>query len=153
MNRSILRCFWGILALPFAGGACATGAIGVRECREVETLRCQAAAECEIVPDVPACERYVRDHCLHGIEGPTVPTRTEHDACLALISDAQKCAVDDPELAAQDCDQFDKDALTRVSSSVPPARSVCDVISRPWDFEPCGFLNASSGGAGGSDSK
>jgi hypothetical protein len=151
MNRLLFRCFWGLVALPFAGGACATGAIGIRECREIETLRCQAAAECNIVPDVPACQRYVRDHCLHGIVAATVPSQSEQDACLAFISDANTCAVDDPAMLAKDCGEFDEDALTRANSEVRPARSVCDVISRPWDFIPCDFLTLSSGGAGGSE--
>jgi hypothetical protein len=152
MNR-ICLAIWGLATAAALGPACATGAIGIRECREVETLRCQAEAECGVINDVAACERYVRDHCLHGIAGPSVPTRPEQDGCLGLVESAQKCASDDPQMLASECGEFDKGALS-THGGARPARSVCDVISRPWDFRPCAFLNLSGqGGAGGEDNQ
>jgi hypothetical protein len=131
-------------------GGCNTGAIGVKECREIETPRCTAEATCGHIDDIPACERYVRDHCLHGIAGPKVPTPPELEACLALIDAAQTCAEDNPSMLASRCDEFDEDALTPIADA-SRARTVCDVIGRPWAFEPCAFLNEEQSGNGGDE--
>jgi hypothetical protein len=152
MNR-YTTTFGALAAAASIGPACATGAIAIRECREIELLRCEAEAECGVIDDVPACKRYVRDHCLHGIEGPRVPTRPEQDACVGLVEDAKACAAEDPKMRARDCDEFEAGDLALSEGVTTAARSVCDVISRPWDFRPCDFLNASAGGAGGDDSK
>lgn len=144
-----------VLTLGFASSlvsACNTGAIGITECRNLETQRCSAAAECGDIDDIPACERYVRDNCLHGIAGPKVPTKSQLDACMAVITAGQSCAKDDPKMLASRCDEFEEDALTPIPGA-NRARTVCDVIRRPWDFKPCNFLNEEQDGSGGEESE
>lgn len=150
MKRHLSTVVAATLLIAPLLGSCVTGAIGIRECRELETERCQSAFECGKIDDVGACQRYVRDHCLHGIAGPKVPTRAEQDACLDVIIDAGKCAKQDDSMPAEDCTGLSEEALIP-NEDKRAARSVCDLIMRPWDFEPCAFLNEAEGGGGGEE--
>lgn len=101
------------LAVPSLVGAalaCGTDAVAVETCRRVENARCERAAGCGIDLGVPrhrggdatavtSCQRYYRDACLHGIEGPEDPGEVVLSACLDAISTGSCDVVKAPELA------------------------------------------------------
>lgn len=132
------------------GSGCGTSAVGVDDCRDIEEARCRAAASCGLISDVKACERYYRDHCLHGLPvkppaGDSVPR------CVEVITAAGQCAESDPNIALTDCDP---------AVAVPRSglRLACDVVIRPERTPECAFLSElpleepGSGGAGGQGS-
>jgi len=128
---------------------CGTAAIGIDDCRDIEQARCRASASCGIITDVDACERYYRDHCLHGLPvkppaGDSVPS------CVDVITAAGNCAKDDPEIELRDCDPY-------VAAPKTGFTRACDVVSHPERTPECAFLSElpdeeepGSGGAGGS---
>lgn len=138
--------------------SCGTNAVGVDDCRDIEQARCRASASClnddgaPLIDDVPACERYYRDHCLHGL-AVKPPAGASVAACVQVIEAAGECAKSDPGSTLDDCPVTDRRAgLTRA----------CDVVTHPERATECSFLldvpddsgaaGQSSGGQGGSDS-
>lgn len=118
--------------------ACGTDAVGVADCRAIESARCQAAAPCGF-PDVEQCRRYARDHCLHGLAAEA-PSPADVDACVQEIDAAGQCAGSlGPDTPPEAC--------------APPlatdgsAASVCDVISRPERATACALLLPAMEGA------
>ena len=112
---------------------CGTAAVGIDDCRDIELARCRAAASCGIISDVDACERYYRDHCLHGLPvkppaGDSVPS------CVEVIKAAGRCAEADPNIALADCDP----AVAKPRSGFTLA---CDVVSHPERTPECAFLS------------
>jgi hypothetical protein len=131
---------------------CGTSAVGVDDCRDIETARCRASKICGTVDDVDACERYVRDHCLHGLAGKA-PGGTAVAACVNVIEAAARCATDDPDVALRDCDP-------QVTERASGLRKACDVVAHPERATECAFLadlpeeeDDGSGGAGGQPSE
>ncbi|MES1186733.1 MAG: hypothetical protein ABUL60_23165 [Myxococcales bacterium] len=137
--------------------SCGTNAVGVDDCRDIEQARCRASAAClnddgaPLIDDVPACERFYRDHCLHGL-AVKPPAGASVSACVQVIEAAGKCAKSDPASTLSDCPITDRRAgLTRV----------CDVVTHPERATECSFLldtpdvsgaaGQSSGGQGGTD--
>jgi hypothetical protein len=95
---------------------------------------------------VPACERYVRDHCLHGLAGKA-PGATAVAECVSVIEAAGRCAATDPDAALADCYQ-------EVTASRSGLRRACDVVAHPERAAECAFLadlpeDEGGGGAGG----
>lgn len=139
--------------------SCGTSAVGVDDCRDIEQARCRASASCldansnPLIEDVGACERYYRDHCLHGL-AVKPPTGASVSACLDVIEAAGRCAKGDPE-AALDC----TDTASRPRGNFSRA---CDLVAHPEravecaflletpDDEPDGSAGQSAGGQGGS---
>jgi hypothetical protein len=130
---------------------CGTSAVGVDECRDIEQARCRASASCldakgnPLIEDVPACERYYRDHCLHGL-AVKPPAGASVGACLDVIEAAGRCAKSDPE-APLDCTE---------TASTPRGNFslACDLVAHPERAVECAFLlevpeEDGSGGAGG----
>ncbi len=111
-------------------GSCGTDASGVSECREIEDARCTAAASCGF-PDVEQCQRYYRDHCLHGLAVDDV-SAVQVDACIAEIDRAGRCAAQ--QVAPESCSE-------PLSTTVVVAQ-VCDLVLRPELLNPCAFLVA-----------
>jgi|SRR4051812_36044707 hypothetical protein len=136
--------------------SCGTSAVGVDDCRDIEQARCRAGASCldskghPLIDDVPACERYYRDHCLHGLLTKP-PSRASVSACVEVIEGAGRCASADPDSALVDC-----------AETVPaPQRNLtraCDVFAHPELATECAFLTdepndgAAGQGAGGQSS-
>jgi hypothetical protein len=126
---------------------CGTTAVGVDDCRDIEQARCRAGKSCGIVDDVAACERYYRDHCLHGLAGKP-PGASAVGACVQTIEAAGRCASEDPEIGLSDCDP----AVTAPRGGLGKA---CDVVRHPERADECSFLadlpdDEGSGGAPGS---
>lgn len=136
-----------------SASGCGTSAMGVDDCRDIQTARCRAGKSCGIIDDVPACERYYRDHCLHGLAA-TPPSGASVAACVNLIDLAGRCAAADPENTLADCD----DAIT---DSLSTRTAVCELVKHPERAAECAFLTdveqpdgtagQGAGGASGED--
>ena len=132
---------------------CGTSAVGIDECRDIEQARCAAGKPCGIVEDVDACERYARDHCLHGLAA-TPPAGASVASCVDVIKAAGACAKGDPEALLSDCDPAVSAGRTSLSTA-------CDVVLHPERVAECSFLTdvpdegtggeAATGGTGGTD--
>lgn len=144
--------------------SCSTGAVGVDDCRDIENARCRAGATCGIVDDVAACQRYYRDHCLHGL-ATAAPSRASVAECVQVIEAAGRCATDSTDTALASCQET-------VTAARPGLSRACDVVEHPERSDECAFLadvpapaggggegsggdasDASSGDAGASDGK
>lgn len=142
MGFSLLMLMWT--------GACNTGAVAVGECREIERARCDALAPCGIVEDVTACKRFVRDSCLHGIAGPKAPTASEQKACVAMITEAGRCALEDPKMRPADCAELEDTDISPMEGA-KTARTVCELAQKPWNYVTCDYVNEAEGSMGGGD--
>jgi len=127
---------------------CGTDAKGVDDCRDIERTRCAAAAPCGIVTDVPACQRFYRDHCLHGMV--TAPPSRDHvEQCIRTIEAAGACAT--TEGAEAPLSACANDELLEASGAL----LACDIVKRPELADNCAFLTTTPppvenvGGAGG----
>ncbi|HEX2869688.1 MAG TPA: hypothetical protein VHP33_00500 [Polyangiaceae bacterium] len=117
--------------------SCGTSAVGVDECRDIEQARCRANASCldargnPLIEDVGACERYYRDHCLHGLAAKP-PAGASVGACLDVIEAAGRCAKGDPEAPL---------ACTETASNPRGNFSrACDLVAHPERAVECAFL-------------
>jgi hypothetical protein len=109
---------------------CGTDAVGVGDCRELETARCAAGPACGF-PDVAACQRYERDHCLHGVPLENIGAG-QIDACVLDIQRAGQCAASEGRLTpANTC-------ASPVALAV--AGTACDVVRSPERALSCSFL-------------
>lgn len=123
MRRLVLGASFVWLA-----GSCGTDAAGVSECREIEEARCAAAASCGF-PDVEQCQRFYRDHCLHGVAVEDVSS-VQVDACVAELGRAGRCA------AAQSA----PDACAEPLGTEVAVAQVCDLVLQPELLTSCAFL-------------
>lgn len=125
----------------FVGAAgCGTDAKGVDDCREIEQARCAAAQNCG-VSDVPACQRFYRDQCLHGLAAAP-PGSAKVKACVATIRAAGQCAAQPSDVPLLDCST---------------AEDACAIVNKPETTAECSFLSANpdagtGGGGGGGES-
>jgi hypothetical protein len=115
--------------------ACDTDAVGVDDCRDIESARCVAARHCDFGIDSDKkeaeCQRFARDNCLHGLSTGVVPKRGTVDTCLRAIRGAGECAADDGTRPTTECASI---GLTQ--SQV----SICDVVEDPTQAYACAFL-------------
>ena len=131
--------------------SCGTSALGVDDCRDIEQARCRAQASCvdsngaPLIEDVPACERYYRDHCLHGL-AVKPPASASVAACVRIIEEAGHCAKADPAIALEECPK-------PVTDVQPGLTHACDVVVHPELATECAFLwpTESSGGQPSAD--
>jgi hypothetical protein len=111
--------------------SCGTDAVGVGTCRSIESARCEAAKSCGLIEDVDACQRFSRDHCLHGVGLENDPGTNAVNRCITAIERAGRCAAagrDDP----QECrgeGYFGTEAET-----------VCEIVREPELAPSCRFL-------------
>jgi len=133
-----LRSFTATLlsaAIAFSlvtASGCGTNAVGVDDCRNIEQARCHAGAPCGIIEDVDACDRYYRDHCLHGLAAKP-PAGASVSACVQVIEQAGRCAHADPTATLSSCDE----------TVIEPRRNLttaCDVVTHPELATECSFL-------------
>jgi hypothetical protein len=127
----VLERWIATVTVTLLAAGCGTDAVGVSECREIEQTRCEAAASCGY-PAVEECQRYSRDHCLHGVPGDQI-NASEAESCTRQVAAAGQCAASIGATTAPDaCD--------------PPiptdgtAGSVCDAITKPESMMACSFL-------------
>lgn len=119
--------------MVISSASCGTQASGIEECRQIENARCQSAAQCGLIDDVAACERYVRDQCLHGIPDDLGPSNSEVTACVEAIEDVGSCA---KRLG----DKADPSNCSQDSVNSATASRVCQLVERPERLEDCRFL-------------
>ncbi len=133
-----------VCAFTLLSAGCGTDAKGIDECREIEQARCSAAQRCGTVSDVPECQRFYRDQCLHGL-AVAAPGAAAVKACVATIQAAGSCAMEDADRKLSQC-------KASVSISAPQAKTACDVVANPEYAEECAFLlpDAAAGGASNS---
>jgi hypothetical protein len=136
----------GSFALMSSPG-CGTDALGVEDCRDIERARCAAAAPCGVIDDIGECQRFYRDHCLHGL--PTAaPDRTHVEQCVAALQTLGECATaGGPEAELRDCPEV----------TVSSGTLTCEVIRTPQLAHACSFLTGkpttpAEGGQGGGGS-
>jgi hypothetical protein len=122
----------GLATLLALSVACGTDAIGVSDCREIESARCGAAPPCGF-PAVTECRRYSRDHCLHGL-AVAGPSPADVDACASDIAAAGQCAASLGPMTSPD-------ACDPPLATDGTAASVCEVIARPERASACAFLS------------
>ena len=81
-----------------------------------------------------ACQRYYRDHCLHGLaEGVDTPTSDQVDACVRTIEKAGQCAKGDRAATLDECE-------SQVTTDARGADLACQIVLLPeWAVE-CSFL-------------
>jgi hypothetical protein len=123
---------FGLVSSP----GCGTDAKGVEDCRDIERARCSAAAACGIVTDVEACQRFYRDHCLHGMAS-LPPSGTAVDECVETIKSAGSCAsTEGAEVLVDDCV-----AASGVLDASREAPFACDLVKNPQYARRCSFLS------------
>jgi hypothetical protein len=123
---------------------CGTKAVGIDDCRDIEQARCRAGELCGLVDDVAACERYYRDHCLHGL-AIAPPKGASVESCVQVIRGAGECAKTDPETPLDECES---------TASRTGLATACDVVKHPELASECAFLTDTppvegEGGQGG----
>jgi hypothetical protein len=128
-----LRLFLApLVACALVAQSCGTSAIGVDDCRSIESARCQAARGCSLGLDSEAdqgvCLRFARDNCLHGlaVQAPTAGSVTE---CVHALNAAGSCVTNKTPLGS----------CTAVGQVTQKA-TVCDLIENPENIPACEFL-------------
>jgi hypothetical protein len=138
--------------------ACGPDAVGVDACRQIEQARCEAAAACGTVSDVADCQRFYRDHCLHGLAAETAPGDPAVARCVEAIQQAGLCEKEAPDTPLDAC----PDGAPATPFSGADVEVPCDIVERPELVQECAFLepngaagaegNAGSSGGSGGDS-
>lgn len=114
--------------------ACGTNAARVEECRQIEVARCRSAAQCGLIPDLAACERYVADECRHGFPPNLGPSSSSVTACVKAIDDIAACAKrSGKKTPPEDCSQS--------SLNKADAKNVCELVEHPERIPRCSFLD------------
>jgi hypothetical protein len=120
-------------------GACATDAVGVDSCRQIEYARCDAASRCPgtfgtIKP--ATCRRFYRDHCLHGLAVGQDPGIAKVRDCVQAIEALGRCVSShDQTVNFSECGVSD---LRNLSSETV---SACGLLAEPESLSACSFLN------------
>ena len=124
---------------------CGTSAVGIDDCRRIETARCNAAVYCPDVfgsIDAKACSRFYRDQCLHGLLISDSPGRPAVTRCVDAIDKLGRCVRDNGTSASVgDC------GASTLDQNV---QGVCDLVAKPELIPDCAFLQPPEDAAGGS---
>ena len=118
---------------------CGTDAHGVDDCRDIEEARCAAAKNCGIISDVPACQRFYRDQCLHGLAVAS-PGSVKVKECVATIRASGECALQGTDALLSDC--------PIVTTDAPGVQKACELVKEPERAAECAFLAPAAGSAG-----
>ena len=129
--RTVASAVLSSLCGFFVASGCGSDAVGVDACRDIEKARCEAGKHCGFVDDVDECQRFYRDHCLHGLKTSKAPGDIEVGKCVDSIKLAGACAQSGVEHLA-DCTP----AVTGNSALTTP----CDVVRFPEQIGECEFL-------------
>ncbi len=129
-------------ALVSAAG-CGTDAQGIDECRDIEQARCVAAKNCGLVSDVPACQRFYRDQCLHGLP-VSPPGSVKVKECVTTIQAAGACA-----MQAEGGDTLLSRCDPQVTTGARGVLTACGLVKEPEKAEECSFLTPGVDGGGG----
>lgn len=134
LRHAVLAVISALTAFGLTAAGCTTEAVGIEACRDIETARCEAAQYCGRIEDVEGCQRFYRDHCLHGLaEGVEAPPDDVVADCVATIEKAGECAKTDRFASLDDC-------IPQVSRDPRGATRACHIVLFPeWATE-CSFL-------------
>lgn len=128
--RTAAAAVLSTLSAFLVASGCGSDAVGVDACRDIEAARCEAAQHCGFLDEsVEQCQRFYRDHCLHGIKSGKEPGDIALDRCIGAIQKAGQCAKDG-KATLVDCQWGGETPLT----------TPCEVVQFPQDIEECGFL-------------
>jgi hypothetical protein len=141
----VLACLSALAGFGLASSpGCGTDAKGVEDCRDIERARCSAAASCGFVTDVEACQRFYRDHCLHGMAA-LPPSPTAVDQCVETINAAGSCAsVQGKLVPLADCED-----AAGVLDATGSMLAACDLVKSPELADRCSFLSPTPPPEGG----
>ncbi|MBK7581814.1 MAG: hypothetical protein IPI67_16600 [Myxococcales bacterium] len=115
---------------------CGTDAVGLEECRDIETARCEAGKFCGLVDDVDQCKRFYRDQCLHGLAAGERPGAPLVKECVATIRAAGACAKAGYTTLAECA----ADPTLSLPSQKTYHTTSCDIVKEPEGAEECEFL-------------
>jgi hypothetical protein len=135
IRHAVLAALSALTAFGLTGAGCGTDAVGIEACRDIETARCEAAQYCGRIEDVKECQRFYRDHCLHGLaEGVEAPADDVVAECVATIQKAGECAKGDKFATLDEC------SPPVTAGDVRGLRFACQIVLFPeWAAE-CSFL-------------
>ena len=138
---SLLSAVSAFLLVSASG--CSTDAQGIDDCRAIEQARCEAAKECGFVSDVPACQLFYRDQCLHGLPVSS-PGSVVVQECVATIRAAGVCVQQ-----ADGADQLLRNCQPKVTEGAR-VLTACNLVKEPEKSAECSFLTPDAdGGVGG----
>ncbi|MEI9940451.1 MAG: hypothetical protein WDO69_24825 [Pseudomonadota bacterium] len=140
---SLLSAVCAFALVSSAG--CGTDAQGIDDCRDIEQARCAAAQNCGLITDVPACQRFYRDQCLHGLPVPP-PGSVKLKECVDTIQAAGMCATqtEGADTPLSQCDTM---------IDAPGVETACDLVKEPEKSVACSFLTpGADAGVGGASS-
>ncbi len=139
---SLLSAVCAFVLVSSAG--CGTDAQGIDECRNIEQARCAAAKSCGLIgaADVPECQRFYRDQCLHGLPVPA-PGSNKVKAAWRRFKPPQACA----EAAGADAPL--SQCSPAVSLEATGVDTACGIVKEPEKAVECSFLTPSADGGGG----
>ncbi|GEM_PF-750962 len=154
-RTAVAAVLGGLAGLLSSSAGCGTKAVGVEACRSIEQARCEAVASCPSpygVEDVAACQRFYRDHCLHGLDVDDEPSDTAVARCVAAVKAAGRCASEDPAATVADCD----DPALALRPDADADATVCEILDQPELLVDCALLTGAkdddgAAGAAGSD--
>lgn len=136
-RRTLFFVCFGVL-VPV--GACGTNAVGVDQCDQIETARCNRAVMLDCgggdtginlsIPPHPednlsACIRFYGIACLHGLAIPALPAATSAvPDCVSFITNDASCAFVGAPQSASECAWLD---------AGPDAEAAADVEAEASD--------------------
>jgi hypothetical protein len=129
---SLLSAVCAFALVSSAG--CGPEAYGIDDCRQIEQARCVAAKDCGFVSDVPACQRFYRDQCLHGLPVES-PGSTRVQECVTTIRNAGLCAqqAEGEHALLSQCDP-------KVTEGARGVLTACALVQAPEKAVECSFL-------------
>ncbi len=125
--------FVALFGSAISTASCGADPVGVEACREIESARCEAAVKCGLVDDLAGCNRYFRDHCLHGVATEDAPGGVAVDRCVDTLNRAGRCA----ERHGTDADPSECDESRFADAD---AENICELVEEPERASRCEFL-------------
>lgn len=146
-RATLIALLLGTMSMVASQG-CTSKAVGIGACRDVENARCEASVPCGRVEldGVEECQRFYYDQCLHGIQGPEVPTNEELDQCVDMINQAGEDAL--KALVEEELAETDEEKAAAQEERL----KACLVVALPWRTETCAFLQPESEAMAGANS-
>jgi hypothetical protein len=120
-----------LLAIALLCLSCGTDAHGIETCRSIERARCEAAEACGLVEDIAGCQRFARDHCLHGLVTDD-PGPNQVNACVGTLETLARCAKRNGRRSSPgECN----------ADWINVTESVCELVIEPELAPRCSFLS------------
>jgi len=134
----------GIFTPALLGVASCTDAVGIEECRLIETARCESARQCGFSEDESLrCVEFYHDQCLHGIENADEPPdEAQAKACVSTIQAVEACA-QRGAATMQDCPEAP--LVPDGPLTLPPCMII---VSQAHLLAACAFVSADTTDAG-----